>query len=92
MGTFSIISGILALLSTVGGITGKALSDKSSRENVNSMATVDESAKGVGIASDVSGILSNMLSFVGNMPSSDRLYNKALQNRGPFNFVKRMKI
>lgn len=92
MGTFSIISGILALLSTVGGITGKALNDKSSRENVNAMATVDDSSKGVGIASDITGIASNMLSFAGNMPSADRLYNKALQNKGLFNFVKHMKI
>lgn len=92
MGTFSIISAILAMLSTVGGITGKALSDKSSRENVNSMATVDDPAKGVGIASDVTGLASQMLSFAGNLPSSDRLFNKALQNHGRFNFVKRMKI
>lgn len=92
MGTFSIISGILALLSTLGGITGKALSDKSSRENVNSMATVDDSSKGVGIASDITGLASNMLSFAGNMPSSDRLFNKALQNKGIFNFAKHIKI
>lgn len=90
MGTFSIISGILALLSTVGGITGKALNDKSSRENVNAMATVDDSAKGIGIASDITGLASNMLSFAGNMPSADRLFNKALKNKGPFNFVKNM--
>lgn len=92
MGTFSIISGILALLSTVGAITGKALSDKSSRENVNAMATVDDSAKGVGIASDVTGIASQMLSFAGNMPSADRLFNQAMKNKGPFNFVKNLKI
>lgn len=92
MGTFSIIAGILSLLSTIGGVTGKALSDKSSRENVNSMATVDDSSKGVGIASDITGIASDMLSFAGNMPSADRLYNKALQNKGRFDFVKHMKI
>lgn len=92
MGTFSIIAGILSLLSTIGGVTGKALSDKSSRENVNSMATVDDSSKGIGIASDITGIASDMLSFAGNMPSADRLYNKALQNKGRFNFVKHMKI
>lgn len=92
MGTFSIIAGILSLLSTIGGVTGKALSDKSSRENVNSMATVDDSSKGIGIASDITGIASNMLSFAGNMPSADRLYNKALQNKGRFDFVKHMKI
>lgn len=92
MGTFSIIAGILSLLSTIGGVTGKALSDKSGRENVNSMATVDDSSKGIGIASDITGIASNMLSFAGNMPSADRLYNKALQNKGRFNFVKHMKI
>ncbi len=90
MGTFSIISAVLALLSTVGGITGKALSNKSARENVNSMATVDDSSKGVGIASDITGLASNMLSFAGNMPSADRLFNKALKNKGPFNFVKNM--
>lgn len=90
MGTFSIISAVLALLSTVGGITGKALNDKSSRENVNAMATVDDSSKGVGIASDITGLASNMLSFAGNMPSADRLFNKALKNKGPFNFVKNM--
>lgn len=90
MGTFSIISAVLALLSTVGGITGKALSNKSARENVNAMATVDDSSKGVGIASDITGLASNMLSFAGNMPSADRLYNKALKNKGPFNFVKNM--
>lgn len=92
MGTFSIISGILALLSTIGGVTGKALSNKSARENVNAMATVDDSSKGVGIASDVTGIASNMLSFAGNMPSADRLFNKALKNQGPFNFAKNLKI
>lgn len=92
MGTFSIIAGILSLLSTIGGVTGKALSDKSSRENVNSMATVDDSSKGVGIASDITGIASNMLSFAGNMPSADRLFNKALKNQGPFNFAKNLKI
>lgn len=92
MGTFSIISGILALLSTLGGITGKALSDKSSRENVNSMAIVDDSSKGVGIASDITGLASNMLSFAGNMPSADRLFNKSLQNKGIFNFAKHIKI
>lgn len=92
MGTFSIISGILALLSTLGGITGKALSNKSARENVNAMSTVDDSAKGVGIASDITGLASNMLSFAGNMPSADRLFNKALKNQGPFNFAKNLKI
>lgn len=92
MGTFAIISGILALLSTIGGVTGKALSDKSARENVNAMATVDDSSKGVGIASDITGIASNMLSFAGNMPSADRLFNQALKNKGPFNFVKNLKI
>ena len=90
MGTFSIISAVLALLSTVGGITGKALNNKSARENVNAMATVDDSSKGVGIASDITGLASNMLSFAGNMPSADRLFNKALKNKGPFNFVKNM--
>ena len=90
MGTFSIISAVLALLSTVGGITGKALSNKSARENVNAMATVDDSSKGVGIASDVTGLASNLLSFAGNLPSADRLYNKALKNKGPFSFVKNM--
>ena len=92
MGTFSIIAGILSLLSTVGGMTGTALQDKSNRENVNSMATVDDSAKGVGIASDVTGLASQMLSFAGNLPSSDRMFNRALQNKGPFNFVKHMKF
>lgn len=92
MGTFSIIAGILSLLSTIGGVTGKVLSDKSSRENVNSEAVVNDSSKGVGLASDVTGVLSNMLSFAGNMPSADRLYNKALQNKGRFDFVKHIKI
>lgn len=89
MGTFSIISGILALLSTVGGITGKALNDKSSRENVNAMATVDDSAKGIGIASDVTGIASQMLSFVNNLPSADRLFNKATPRNLSFGTSKR---
>lgn len=84
MGTFSIISGILALLSSIGGITGKALSDKSSRENVNSMANVDDSSKGVGIASDITGIASQMLSFAGNLPSADRLFNKATPRNLPY--------
>jgi hypothetical protein len=92
MGTFAIISGILSLLSTIGGVTGKVLSDKSARENVNSQAVVNDSGKGIGLASDVTGMLSNMLSFAGNMPSADRLYNKALQNKGRFDFVKHMKI
>ncbi len=89
MGTFSIISGILALLSTLGGITGKALNDKSQRENVNSMANVDDSAKGVGIASDITGIASQMLSFAGNLPSADRLFNKATPRNLPFGTLKR---
>ena len=53
------------------------------------MATVDDSAKGVGIASDVTGIASQMLSFVNNLPSADRLFNKATPRNLPFGNSKR---
>ena len=71
MGTTAIISGILALLSTIGGMTGKALTNKNSRENVNAMATQDDSGKGVSIASDITGLASQMLSFADGLPSAD---------------------
>lgn len=79
MGTTAIISGVLALLSMIGGMTGKALSNKNARENVNAMAEQDDSGKGVSIASDVTGLASQMLSFADGLPSSDRLFNKSMK-------------
>lgn len=80
MGITAIISGILAILSTIGGVTSSQLQKKDDRENVNGLADSGAS-KGIGIASDVSGLASQMLGFVdgfgsmGRMPSTDKLMN-----------------
>lgn len=80
MGITAIISGILAILSTIGGITSSQLQKKDDRDNVNGLAD-SGAAKGIGIASDVSGLASQMLGFVdgfgsmGRMPSTDKLMN-----------------
>lgn len=80
MGITAIISGILAILSTIGGITSSQLQKKDDRENVNGLAD-SGAAKGIGIASDISGLASQMLGFVdgfgsmGRMPSTDKLMN-----------------
>lgn len=80
MGITAIISGILAILSTIGGVTSSQLQKKDDRENVNGLADSGAS-KGVSIASDITGMASQMLSFVdgfgsmGRMPSTDKLMN-----------------
>ena len=80
MGITAIISGILAILSTIGGITSSQLQKKDDRENVNGLAD-SGAAKGVGIASDITGLASQMLGFIdgfgsmGRLPSVDKLMN-----------------
>lgn len=85
MGTAAIIGligSILAVLSTAGGVTANKLQDKSNRENTNVMAgyNEDDTAKGVGIASDVTGYIGtamSMLSSFGNFAGSTKLMNQA---------------
>lgn len=90
MGIAAIIGGILALLSTVGGIAGKCISNSNARQNVNGMATQDDSGQGVSIASDITGLASQALSFVSgfgsspSLPDSTKMMNKALSQTGPF--------
>lgn len=80
MGIAAIISGILALLSTIGGISSSQLQKKDDRENVNGLADSGAS-KGISIASDITGLASQMLGFVdgfgsmGRLPSPDKLMN-----------------
>lgn len=80
MGITAIISGILAVLSTIGGITSSQLQKKDDRENINGLAD-SGAAKGVSIASDITGLASQMLGFVdgfgsmGRLPSVDKLMN-----------------
>lgn len=80
MGITAIISGILAILSTIGGITSSQLQKKDARDNVNGLAD-SGAAKGVGIASDITGLASQMLGFIdgfgsmGRLPSTDKLMN-----------------
>lgn len=75
MGTTAIISGILALLASVGGIAGSKLSEKSHKEAVNGMAVQDtnDSGKGVSIASDITGLAAQALSFASGFGTSDEL-------------------
>ena len=91
MGTLAIIGAILAALSAAGGFAGKALSDKSDRENVNDFGQkTDDSGKGVSVASDVTGLIAQTLSFADgfgtNMRnlSANRMFNNALKMKGPF--------
>lgn len=64
MGTVAIIAGILSLLSTIGGIAGQALSKKADRENVNDFGQPTSNAgDGISIASDISGMAAQALSF-----------------------------
>lgn len=80
MGITAIISGILAILSTIGGVTSSQLQKKDNRENVNGLADSGAS-KGVSIASDITGMASQMLGFVdgfgsmGRIPSTDKIMN-----------------
>lgn len=80
MGITAIISGILAILSTIGGVTSSQLQKKDERENVNGLADSGAS-KGVSIASDITGMASQMLGFVdgfgsmGRLPSTDKIMN-----------------
>nr|DAG71899.1 MAG TPA: hypothetical protein [Microviridae sp.] len=80
MGITAIISGILAILSTIGGVTSSQLQKKDDRDNVNGLADSGAS-KGVSIASDITGMASQMLSFVdgfgsmGRLPSTDKIMN-----------------
>jgi hypothetical protein len=80
MGITAIISGILAILSTIGGVTSSQLQKKDNRENVNGLAD-SGSSRGVSIASDITGMASQMLGFVdgfgsmGRLPSTDKIMN-----------------
>lgn len=80
MGITAIISGILAILSTIGGVTSSQLRKKDNRENVNGLADSGAS-KGVSLASDITGMASQMLGFVdgfgsmGRIPSTDKIMN-----------------
>ncbi len=80
MGITAIISGILAILSTIGGVTSSQLQKKDDRENVNGLADSGAS-NGISIASDVTGMASRLLGVVdgfgsmGRMPSTDKLMN-----------------
>lgn len=72
MGTTAIIAGILSLLASIGGFAGKKINEKKSREMTNDMAHVDNSANGVTIASDVTGMAAQALSMFsgfGSFPS-----------------------
>lgn len=97
MGITAIIGGILALLSTVGGIAGKSISEKNARENVNGMASQDDSGKGVSVASDVTGLAAQALSFVSgfgtspSLPDSTKMMNKAISQTGPFSIDKMLR-
>lgn len=90
MGVTAIIAGVLALLSTVGGIAGNAINNKKSKEAVNGMAVQDNSAQGVSIASDITGLASQALSFASgfgtspSLPNANKMMNKALSQTGPF--------
>lgn len=80
MGITAIISGILAILSTIGGITSSQLQKKDDRQNVNGLAD-SGAANGISIASDVTGMASQLLGVIdgfgsmGRMPSVDKLMN-----------------
>lgn len=84
MGTFALISSILAILSSIGAITSKQLQKKDNRENVNALADTGGAAKGIGIASDISGLASTMLGFVDGFGSMARKpTSTALMNSNP---------
>ncbi len=83
MGTTAIISAILAVLSTIGGITAKQVKQSNDQQavNKNGMASpsADSTEQGISIASDVTGLASQAFSFLGgtgDMPSSDKIFNK----------------
>lgn len=72
MGTTAIIAGILSLLASIGGFAGKKLHDKNAREMTNAMSNVDDSSKGITVASDVTGLAAQALSMFsgfGSLPS-----------------------
>ena len=82
MGTTAIISAILAVLSTVGGITAKQIKQSNDQQAVNKNAMAspseDSTSQGIGIASDVTGIASQalgMLGGTGDMRDSSYLFN-----------------
>lgn len=86
MGTTAIISAILAVLSTIGGITAKQVKQSNDQQavNKNGMASPseDSTVQGVNIASDVTGIASQalgMLGGLGNMRDSSYAYNANLK-------------
>lgn len=89
MGIAAIISGILAVLSTIGGITSSQLQKKDDRQNVNGLADSGAS-KGISIASDITGLASQMLGFVdgfGSMaskPSTGKMFNQEIGKIGFF--------
>lgn len=89
MGITAIISGILAILSTIGGITSSQLQKKDDRENVNGLAD-SGAANGISIASDVTGMASKLLGFVdgfGSMaskPSTGKMFNQEIGKIGFF--------
>lgn len=72
MGTTAIIAGVLSLLASIGGFAGKKLHDKNAREMSNAMSDVDDSSKGITVASDITGMASQALSMFsgfGSLPS-----------------------
>lgn len=72
MGTTAIIAGVLSLLASIGGFAGKKLHDKNAREMTNAMSDVDDSSKGITVASDITGLAAQtlgMFSGFGTSPS-----------------------
>lgn len=94
MGTTAIIAGVLSLLASIGGFAGKKIKENNSREMTNDMAHVDNSANGVSIASDVTGIAAQALSaFSGfgsapSKPNSTQAFNEGTKRL--FNFRSRL--
>lgn len=88
MGTTAIIAGVLSLLASIGGFAGKKINEKNSREMTNDMAHVDNSANGVTIASDVTGMAAQALSMFsgfGTLPSKPNAMQTATEAMKRFN-------
>ena len=83
MGTTAIISAILAVLSTIGGITAKQVKQSNDQQavNKNGMASPseDSTVQGINIASDVTGLASqamSMLGGTGDLRDAGTIFNK----------------
>lgn len=88
MGTTAIIAGVLSLLASIGGFAGKKLHDKNAREMTNAMSDVDDSSKGITIASDVTGMAAQALSMFsgfGSLPSKPNAMQAATEAMKRFN-------